>query len=221
MKKGTLTNYLSRTSNISMERSILRIWDDAVNRNGGSDRPEGFDWYTEANAFAAELSGRYGITIRKAAKIIAMTSPQVDWDRNKINAEMAISNSKGYVPVDKWKMMVPMTTRSKIYDMVSSITEDNEDLAGLKTNSFMMNILLDPSFVTIDRHAIAIALPKMNSNYSTNLTAKSYRRISQAYQRVADQLGVPAMVVQAVTWVEWRIQKWGGDGTYKNVNSPR
>ena len=75
-------------------------------------------------------------------------------------------------------------------------------LGGMKVRSFFHNLLLDDSFVTVDRHAISIALYGLDKTRSgsTVATDKAYVAISNAYRNVAEKHGLPAYVVQSVTW---------------------
>lgn len=73
---------------------------------------------------------------------------------------------------------------------------------GPKTFNFFHNILRpdDPNYVTIDRHAYAIA----KGDNAERLTQKQYLDVANHYVRSANRLGILPNQLQAVLWVDYR-----------------
>jgi hypothetical protein len=92
-------------------------------------------------------------------------------------------------------------------------------LGGPKVRAFFWNIYQPEAddAVTIDRHAVAVALgrPLGDLERARALsTPRKYRTYAEAYQRAATGLGMPANTLQAITWVRWRNElRAGGPAT--------
>lgn len=177
--------------------NILRVYDQADNN--------GQDWYTEANMFAQELAYRYifvqGRTetfkqsVVKACGIIASFSPLKTWSQNKIIAEEFLRSGNA--------------KHIKLFtDKANSILISNGDretvleiLKGNKISAFFLNILKDDSVVTIDRHAVSIAI---NESVDPVMTSKQYEFFVNAYRVASKKRDVKPFQMQAITWVKWR-----------------
>lgn len=66
--------------------NIVALWNKIKNEPW---RDKAAQWYWGANRMANEMAGRYGLTHRQAAGVIASLSPQKDWDQNVSLAERA------------------------------------------------------------------------------------------------------------------------------------
>lgn len=69
-----------------------------------------------------------------------------------------------------------------------------------------MNILQpnNTSVVTIDRHAISIALGRVSTQKEQSLTKNQYEFFVQCYVWTAEQLGITPSELQGRTWSAWR-----------------
>ena len=78
-----------------------------------------------------------------------------------------------------------------------------------KTTCFFLNILFpdNDEVVTVDRHAIRIALGNVPGVDDICMTEKRYRNISEAYQIAAKGLDINAIALQAVVWCAFRRQQ--------------
>jgi len=156
----------------------------------------GIRWYADAHAFAASLD----TDVRRAAAVVAVISPNTSWSANKTLA------LKAYATMSGEGMGFP--------DKVSKVTrlfagEDPDAVVkGPKVTAFYQTIL-DPFHAdvrpVIDRHAQDIADGIRNTEKTRKPpTGKRYDAYADAYREVARIVGLPAHMVQAITWESWR-----------------
>lgn len=163
---------------------------------------DGLTWYATANDISqlvGELTfGRQDAhaTIKGAA-IVAALSPQVDWDTN---VNRAISFARGE----------EIAGLSDGIGKARRIADNGENpalvLGGRKVRSFWHNICGNSNAVTIDRHAVAIAVGRpVGDAYAKCLERLGcYQQIAAAYRTVARRLDLQPCQVQAITWLAWR-----------------
>jgi len=182
-------------------RRIMEVYDKATNRK---------DWYKEANDFAFTLSykiwDKTPATRKKAhAKVcgvIAAFSPLKSWDENMVIANLFIKT--GQIKHTK-------TMGNKAKDILISdgeVDTISEILNGNKITSFFLNILnpSDSQAVTIDRHAISIAIGySITDNFQ--MTGKQYEFFSNCYRIASQKAGILPLQMQAITWTKWREMK--------------
>lgn len=169
-------------------RRILSIYRSA----GPDDYATGMAWYREANAYAASLDN----DVERAAGVMAAISPMMPWPRNKILAAEIYNGRQGGCLPDNW------VKARRILDGEAPL----DVLSGDKVVAFFHNIMLSPEYVTIDRHAIDIAIgrPLSNKERSVWLGKRKRAVLVKAYENAAKIAGVSAFEIQAVTWVVWR-----------------
>lgn len=162
-----------------------------------SERVHGKAWYNDANREAWSLAQRYGVSVETSAAIIAVLSPQVSWTRNVAMARelFATGGTSGLG-----------ANVAKAQALLAGANPDDV-VSGPKVSCFYANIL-DPSGheITVDRHAFDIAQGRRTDAATRGqLSLKGhYARYCQAYQLVADEIGIGACQLQAITWVAWR-----------------
>ena len=165
-------------------------------------------WYPLAHYEADKLGIRMGysgdLAIRQGAGVIAALSPLVHWDTNLKNAHRLI-NTRAQVHTH--------TQQNKalaIWNGANPIDELGKQ--AFKTIAFYMAIYQpnnDHSEVVVDRHATFIYCGKQPSDKHIKFLASKpvYNKISNAYIKAADYLGLNRHVTQAATWVQHRINK--------------
>lgn len=173
---------------------IRKVLDQAT----GSERKQGMMWYKDAHVFASDIAGAYELTVAQVAQLISLLSPQKKWEQNKADVVAfldgdtdSIFSTKrtleecGLVVDSNWT--IP-ETRMKTHAFAKCIEEayNNES---------------DP--VVIDRHAIKIAAGQMSAK-PIIITDKRYRDASEAYRIIGQEEGLPAHVIQAITWVAYK-----------------
>ena len=173
---------------------------------------EGMAWYKDAHHLCENWANKYGTDASKVAGIIAALSPLTSWERNKEIAELFLQGKR------KGLHTKAMIDKAEKILAANSWNENPEILNGDKITSFWYNIRAPYSrfghFVTIDRHAISVAYGReINDKDRPQLTKKQYNFIAMAYvdaaKEISKGLGVIRLPleVQAVTWVNFRINK--------------
>lgn len=173
-----------------MVENILKVYYRATS----AQIEHGLRWYKEANEFARSLP----ISLANAAAVISALSPANKWETNKLEAQALIHNVPGYryctygQNVEKARTAISHPDPARLFD----------EKTGYKTLSFYHNILNpeDPGWVTIDRHAAAVAEGRTGSG-PVRLTPKQYRAYAQAYKDAAYLLGILPCQLQAICWV--------------------
>lgn len=84
-----------------------------------------------------------------------------------------------------------------------------EILSGNKISAFFMNVYrpYGANYVTIDRHAVSIALGEPVTGDLLKMTAKQYGFFTEAYIKASKRVGILPCQLQAITWVSWREDK--------------
>lgn len=166
----------------------------ALKHGNPSDR----DWYMHAHAYAQELADRHNTSTIIAAGVIAALSPQKSWTENKRLANQFLAgNERGHTGAN-------LAKAKQIKQGGNCLEEICDILHGLKTSSFFINITLPTAYkaVTIDRHAVEIALNKKLDNHA--MTVNQYTFFSNCYTIAAKRLGLYPHQIQAITWEAWR-----------------
>lgn len=168
---------------------------NSYNKASSAQIEEGLNWYRDANQFARTLP----VPLTNAAAVISALSPANKWSTNKLEAQAIIHNVPGYrfctygQNVEKARIALREPEPERLFS----------EKTGYKTLSFYHNILNpeDPNWVTIDRHAAAVAEGRENSG-SVRLTVKQYRAYAEAYKTAAFILGILPCQLQAICWVQ-------------------
>lgn len=164
------------------------------------------DWYIEANIFAMKLASKYGVDFITVSGIIAALSPLKSWDENKKIAEGFLRNGKG----KHTKNMLSKAHQIKLFKSTNQREFILAELNGNKIKAFFLNIAYPEGAeaVTIDRHAISIALSRpIVENEGVGITLKQYNFFVSCYKEVAKELNLRPSMLQSVTWEKWRILK--------------
>ena len=180
-----------------------RCVDNILSVYHNPDFSGGYNWYDKANELANVLATKYGLTTLQVAGIIASLSPLKSWEENKKIAVQFLINGNG-------KHTEAMKSKARDIKAYSDSFEREFILAtlnGNKISSFFVNIAYpnEGSYVTIDRHAIAICLGRnINENEGKGITDKQYEFLASCYRQAAEILDIVPNKVQSVTWVKWR-----------------
>lgn len=157
------------------------------------------NWYNEANEFAQTLE----TSITKACGVIAAMSPMKTWEQNlKLAEDMVRDRKAGH-------MGAFVKKANDILDSDGSTDEILRILNGNKIKSFYLNILhpSDNEHVTIDRHAIRIALYKPMTDDEISFTDVQYKFFADCYKLAAKEVGITPSLMQSATWVVARQTK--------------
>ena len=236
--------YKEKLSRTRVTNNILKTF-----KASKAAKVDGLSWYYEANEFATELSlksiGRRfdnGILSASAnntkvtysmltkyhiAGIIAALSPLQNWQRNKELAALFIEHLETGKDLNSFPYMKGQVNKALMIAQCNSSDVDllketiKSILGGEKTKAFFENIAAPhlSESVTIDRHALSIALgKKLNiAQFSSHtMTKKQYTFFVDCYKRAAEKIGINALALQAQTWEYWRVN---GSEYQRNLNN--
>lgn len=201
----------------AMKATIVEFYRTYVDETAKID---GHSWYRSAHMVAVLLSEKYGYSVAQCAGCISALSPSVLWETNILDAETVIrAHSKG-IDLDKVTVSTYGQNKDKCFRILEGKPEPLSVSANFttdtKTKSFYWNILKpsDHSAVTVDRHAVGVALASNGSDHlALSITKKRYRDISEAYRLASTVLHYAAPCdLQATCWVAYR-DNFGGRPT--------
>ena len=185
---------LSRTT---VKNNIIKVFNQSL-------KEEHFDWYSDTNDFTKTVATAHKIRMDKVAGIISALSPLKEWNKNKeIAVDLITTRKCGHT-----KVMV-----KKALDIMDNNLNSSQTMGvlnGNKISAFFMNISepTNPNHVTVDRHAIAVALGRNATDKEQQLSDNQYKFFEDAYIWTALQLGLRPSLLQSITWVAWkRIKK--------------
>lgn len=164
----------------------------------------GKSWYDDAHQFAQTLSIDADLPLEKVCGVISALSPATDWERNKMDARNLILGApEGY----KF-----CTYGLNVKKAQAILAHPDNDVQGYfsnayKTFNFYHNILNpnNPEYVTIDRHALSVALGKTREDKTIN--KGEYKLLATLYNKAAKKTKLLPAQIQAITWVVWRNRK--------------
>jgi hypothetical protein len=158
-------------------------------------------WYRIAREFCADVALDFGLTTAQVAGIVAVLSPQLSWERNKLTAVEFLRryySGQSFVGLMAYKANVDKALRIVAGECPETV------VGGPKVTSFFNNILGNPESVTVDRHALHIALYGVDGasekSGSITPTQKLYGIVADAYKSVAGEVGLLPSELQSLTW---------------------
>ena len=176
-----------------------------------AERIDGTNWYPIANDIAETLGEEYGLGGRlKAIGVIAALSPRNKWSRNVQDAENLIAAyvAAGAEQARLTKVCTFGANKEKAIKVLGlqlgSETEILNILSGPKLKEFYSCIYgLDD--VCIDGHAYCIWTGGRTGLKDVPAIGVNLRRqIKADYRQAAEDLGLTASALQAITWCAWR-----------------
>lgn len=161
---------------------------------------EGHNWYARSESLLKKEARIAQVDQTIYTAIVAATSPSVPWTRNIEVANEVIKGLNSSITMNNFeKCRKILHYEIDVYGAFSRKTAP-------KTYNFFFNLLdpKDPSFVTIDRHAIRACLGQgrmLAYRGSIGIDHKTYEILSEPYFELASHYGVLANQVQAVVWL--------------------
>lgn len=175
--------------------SVYNVVKDANNAN------DLLAWYGIARSWCADVALDFGLETRQVAGIVAVFSPQLSWEKNKFTAREFMRRyvaGESFAGLMAYKANVAKACRIMDGEAPESV------IGGRKVSSFFNNIMGDTSTVTVDRHALHIALYGVDGadekSGSITPTDKLYSMVEIAYRTVAENVGIAPMALQSITW---------------------
>lgn len=229
----TKLNFYGETlTKTKVVNNIIKTFNEA-NKQG----IDGLSWYYDAHDFAKFLSmqhidrnfynclehganvssNKYNLLTKyHVAGIIAALSPMQKWQKNKELTELFIDyleHGKDFSLFPYMKAQIAKAQRiaqlENKSDLDSLANEIKAILSGEKTKAFFENIAFPDKAqtVTIDRHALSIALGKKLNKEQLNshlMSKRAYEFFVECYKLAANKLNVQPLAIQAQTWELWR-----------------
>lgn len=164
-------------------------------------------WYRKAYRYAKDLAMHTGHSIDVTVGVIACLSPGVRWSTNMQDAEAVLAGTPNYMPATYGHNVL------KAYEVLACKTEREvvkvvrpRHKSGMKCHNFFLNIRhpLTSGPVTIDRHAISIALGRTLEHKEGMLTTNQYEVYADAYRQAASPTRLRPHELQAIVWEYWR-----------------
>lgn len=190
---------------VELRRNIAKVLAAATD----TERNYGAIWYSEANAYARELSLEYGVGLAAACAVIAVLSPGTDWNQNKRDAKQMLAEvTQGLPPSWGYTTYGPNVVKARtIAEMELAEDDWSEYVRGPKVTAFWNNMLepMRAGGVTVDFHAYSVAY---GWRYTTanvpKFSRKTYDKIATAYCVVASETGMLPQNTQALAWIVWK-----------------
>lgn len=165
-----------------------------------------YDWYMDAHNYAQYLAKTFNVSVIVSSGIISALSPVKRWEENKKLAFEFIKSkgkSGGHMKqfVEKARLILETATTEEEVCII---------LNGNKITAFFLNILHPKAKdrVTIDRHALSIALGTIcTDELYRGMTKLQYEFFVACYIKASEKLGVSPLLVQSATWVYFRKNK--------------
>jgi len=161
------------------------------------------NWYQEANDFGKDVAKLFDIPLSKVLGVVSVLSPLREWELNKKQAiEFISSGDCGHMKNNKKKARDIMSLDN------DSALEFNilKIINGQKTTAFYLNMMYPnrKDYVTIDRHAIAIAIGRNATESEQSLSKNQYKFLKDCYIMAAEKLGLAPLHLQSITWQTWK-----------------
>jgi len=163
-----------------------------------AEKDAGMAWYPQARALAETLRPD---NVAMAAGVIAAMSQTTMWQDNVKRATAALMDG------DVRHLTHVVTKVHRIMAGEAPL----DVLSGEKVRSFYLNIMGESDSlesVTVDRHAIDIAVGRVLSNAERAKAIRGkagYSKVAQMYIDCANSLGtLTGAELQAIVWVWWR-----------------
>ena len=171
------------------------------------------DWYQEAHDFGREVSEMFeGVSKRQVLGIISALSPLKEWNKNKeLAVDLISTGTCGHMKRNVQKARDILAIKGSSFRDGDAMVLDfkiRKILNGEKTKAFYSNMAYPKgSGVTIDRHAIAIAIGRNATDKEQAISKQVYTFLEICYIMTAETLGLAPLHLQSITWQAWKRTK--------------
>jgi hypothetical protein len=163
------------------------------------------DWYEYAHVWCADVAQEHGLPIERVAALLAVTSPQLSYDRNKAVVREILDRPRTVIPgimADVDLSGIGITNDRKRVAL-AILRGDPVPTTGPKVWRFYRNILGDRTVVTIDRHMI-YPFTDDRTSQASRIAAWQYRALERAILTVAAEHNLIGYQLQALLWGWYR-----------------
>lgn len=185
-----------------LRNNILRMY----KRVHEDTHEEGFYWYNMAHEWCRDVSIEYNLPLETVCGVVSALSPGVSWPQNQKDTISVIRKHLGLQSVAVVGTY-PVGLRKAEALLGGALQEDVFRPSAPKTRSFYFNILNphDPEHVCIDRHAVKVARG-MKKGGALSITPHQYNKVKEAYKEAASILGLIPARLQAIVWLQYKIE---------------
>lgn len=195
--------------------SKTKIKNNIIKTYKQSNQSELNDWYQEAHDFGCDVSGMFkGVPKRKVLGIVSALSPLKEWNKNKeLAVDLISTGTCGHMGRNIQKGRDILAIKGSNYRECDSMVLDfkiRKILNGEKTKAFYTNMTYPSGKgVTVDRHAIAIAIGRTATDKEQSISKQVYTFIEICYIMASETLNLAPLHLQSITWQTWKRIKAG------------
>ena len=190
--------------------SKTKIKNNIIKTYKQSNQSELNDWYQEAHDFGCDVSGMFkGVSKRKVLGIVSALSPLKEWNKNKeLAVDLISTGTCGHMGRNIQKGRDILAIKGSNYRECDSMVLDfkiRKILNGEKTKAFYTNMTYPRGKgVTVDRHAIAIAIGRTATDKEQSISKQVYTFIENCYIMTSETLNLAPLHLQSITWQTWK-----------------
>jgi hypothetical protein len=190
--------------------SKTKIKNNIIKTYKQSNQSELNDWYQEAHDFGIEVSEMFeGVSKRQVLGIISALSPLKEWNKNKeLAVDLISTGNAGHMKRNVQKGRDILAIKGSNYRECDSMVLDfkiRKILNGEKTKAFYTNMTYPSGKgVTVDRHAIAIAIGRTATDKEQSISKQVYTFIENCYIMTSETLNLAPLHLQSITWQTWK-----------------
>lgn len=184
---------LKEKAGITFDRVVRNIGDTYA-RATTDHVEQGLRWYPEGRQVVTDIAERGGISVERAAIVVAHLSPRTTWHRNIAGAYQLVT--EGYADHCMERNVIRANAALDAADPWQTFTPEAR-----KIRRFAMNLCGQTDVVTVDVWACRVALGDGMDHDLLIGRQGVYEAIEAAYLKVAASLGQLATTVQATCWI--------------------
>ena len=190
--------------------SKTKIKNNIIKTYKQSNQSELNDWYQEAHDFGCDVSAMFkGVPKRKVLGIVSALSPLKEWNKNKeLAVDLISTGTCGHMGRNIQKGRDILAIKGSNYRECDSMVLDfkiRKILNGEKTKAFYTNMTYPRGKgVTVDRHAIAIAIGRTATDKEQSISKQVYTFIENCYIMTSETLNLAPLHLQSITWQTWK-----------------
>jgi len=177
----------------TMVLNILAFYAEATD----AELADGHAWYLAAREAAANIAQRTGLELAVVVAVIAVLSPQKEWNSNIAWAAEVCEAHVAGRPLPRRGLGNSLRRAERA--LSGDLSDVLRTAGSLKVREFYRSIMGLPSSACVDRHALRVVLGSATIAPPA-MTDNRYRQAADAYRAAGRELGVAARHVQAVTW---------------------
>ena len=196
------TNDYSKTK---IKNNIMKTYLLRIEEENNHWYQEANDWSVEVSKFLLSFKGQ-NVSVQQVLGVVSALSPMQEWNKNKeIAIELIMTGDCGYMERGKQKAR-DILAIPKMLGIHSLDSEIKSILNGEKTKTFYENMVYPTrsSGVTVDRHAISIAIGHIADDKEQSISKDVYTFIEKCYIMVSETLGLAPLHLQSITWQTWK-----------------